>query len=143
MTPPTLLARENPKRLYLLQPYWVGLPHMWQEVARAEPGKQRKEGSDSPVDLALGPACIALSSWSMGWLDRETIQISATLTEASLMLLLQRLRTWPPSEGCCITYGTWFYVSGGLPPQRAPILEQGTPCRRLGRKPEKPLGKAD
>lgn len=45
---------------------------------------------------------MALSSWSMGWLDREKIQISATLTEASLTLL-QRLSTWPPSEGCCIT----------------------------------------
>ena len=56
----------------------------------------------SPVDLALGPACMALSSWSMGWLDSEKIQISATLTAASLMLL-QRLSTCPPSAGCCST----------------------------------------
>lgn len=56
----------------------------------------------SPVDLALGPACMALSSWSMGWLDSEKIQISATLTVASLTLL-QRLSTCPPSAGCCST----------------------------------------
>lgn len=110
---------------------------MWQSRAR-----RRKEGSDSPVDLALGPACIALSSWSMGWLDRETIQISATFTEASLMLL-QRLRTWPPSEGCCITYGIRFQISGGLPPpESSNIQEQGIPSRRLGRKPEEAQGQS-
>ena len=71
----------------------------------APASQTRQDGkADTPVDLALGPACMALSSWSMGWLDREKIQISATFTEASLTLL-QRLRTWPPSEGCCITWG--------------------------------------
>lgn len=58
----------------------------------------------SPEDLALGPACMAPSSWSMGWLDSEKIQISATLTAASLTLL-QRLSTCPPSAGCCSTCG--------------------------------------
>lgn len=62
----------------------------------------------SPEDLALGPACMAPSSWSMGWLDSEKIQISATLTAASLTLL-QRLSTCPPSAGCCSTCGAQLY----------------------------------
>ena len=74
-----------------------------QEVAEKQ-GHGRHPRGRSPADLALGPACMALSSWSMGWLDREKIQISATLAEASLMLL-QRLSTWPPSGGRCITWG--------------------------------------
>lgn len=77
-----------------------------------------------PVDLALGPACMALSSWSMGWLEREKIQISATLTEASLMLL-QRLSTWPPSEGCCITCGQASALEGALAQGRPPAGAHG------------------
>lgn len=75
--------------------------------------RRHDRGPHSPVDLAAGPVCMALSSWSAGWLDREKIQISATLTEASLMLL-QRLSTWPPSEGCCITWGQGTLTKGTM-----------------------------
>lgn len=136
MTPPEASSkRKNPKDFTISNHTGPASYNMAGSGEQSRAGQ--RGGSDSPVDLALGPACMALSSWSMGWLERETIQISATLTEASLMPL-QRLRTWPPSEGCCITCGTWFYIAGGLPPRRAPIL-----MGRLGRKPEEPWGKAD
>lgn len=68
------------------------------------------EGISLPVDFIFWLGCIVLSSWSIGWLDSEKIQISATLAVASLMLL-KRLRTWPPSVGCCIT---WDWGSNSL-----------------------------
>lgn len=88
----------------LLKPSWMVSATRCAVAGRWPPhGRGRSRlAPHSPVDLALGPACMALSSWSMGWLDREAIQISAALTGASLMLL-QRLSTWPPSDGCCIT----------------------------------------
>lgn len=55
-----------------------------------------------PEHLIFCPPCSAASSWSMGWLDSEKIQISATFPSSSLWLL-QSARTWPPSVGCCIT----------------------------------------
>lgn len=83
-----------------------GQPKPGGRPGRREAGQGRWR-VHSPVDLALGPACMVLSSWSMGWLDREKIQISATLAEASLMLL-HRLSTWPPSGGRCITWAAPF-----------------------------------
>lgn len=58
-----------------------------------------------PEHLIFCPPCRAASSWSIGWLDREKIQISATFPSMSFWLL-QRGRTWPPSVGCCITWET-------------------------------------
>lgn len=93
------------------KPSW-SLPSFPDPAGRGPGGSQAEPLQlYSPADLALGPACMALSSWSMGWLDREKIQISATLTDASLMLL-QRLSTWPPSEGCCITWGQGSALEG-------------------------------
>lgn len=63
-------------------------------------------GKSVPEDLIFCPSCRAASSWSIGWLDREKIQISATFPSMSFWLL-QRGRTWPPSVGCCITWERW------------------------------------
>lgn len=60
------------------------------------------EKQSIPEHLIFCPPCRAASSWSIGWLDREKIQISATFPSMSFWLL-QRGRTWPPSVGCCIT----------------------------------------
>lgn len=72
----------------------------------------------------------------MGWLDREKIQISATLTEASLMPL-QRLSTWPPSEGCCITWGQGSALEGAV------VRPRAQQCPLLGAREQGPVGQED
>lgn len=73
----------------------------WGGAVRAV-GGGAEAGRPLPEHLIFCPSCSAASSWSMGWLDREKIQISATFPSSSLWLLHSG-RTCPPSVGCCIT----------------------------------------
>lgn len=80
----------------------------WLWWPRAVLTSERRGGNvrqSVPEHLIFCPPCRAASSWSIGWLDREKIQISATFPSMSFWLL-QRGRTWPPSVGCCITWDT-------------------------------------